>query len=242
MEYWERLAVLGGVVLASFLLAQLLDLRMRRRHLPPGIETRYRVLRRSVMSVIVFIALLSGLLVIPQVRAVAGALLASGAVLVLTFGFAAQRTMANFAAGVLVAFTQPVRLGDRIAVDGVEGVVEEIRLTFTFVRADDETRFVIPNERLVSDTIRNSTIVTRAQRAEVTVQVPLSSDLENVIDLLRGECASEREPEVFVSNLEQHATITMRTRADDPVDADRIERELRLRAQHRLRAAGVLAA
>jgi small-conductance mechanosensitive channel len=241
MQNWERFAVLGGVVLASFLLARLIDLRLRRHQLPVGVETRYRVLRRSVMSMIVFIALLSGLLVIPQVRAVAGALLASGAVIVLIFGFAAQRTMANFAAGLLIALTQPVRLGDRIVVNDVEGVVEEIRLTFTFIHADDDTRFVVPNEKLVSDTIRNSTIVTRAQRAEIAVQVPLSSDLENVIDLLRAECADEREPEVFVSGIEDKATITMRTRANDPADADRIERDLRLRAHRRLRGAGIFA-
>ncbi|HZQ66365.1 MAG TPA: mechanosensitive ion channel domain-containing protein [Gaiellaceae bacterium] len=240
MHYWERFAVLGGVVLASFVLARLIDLRMRRSHLKAGLLTRYRVLRRTVISLVVFIALLSGLLVIPQVRAVAGALLASGAVIGLIFGFAAQKTLANFASGLLIAFTQPLRIGDRIVVNDVEGVVEEIRLTFTFIRADDDTRFVIPNERLASDTIRNSTIVTRAQRAEVTVQVPLSSDLETVIDLLRAECIDEREPEVFVSDLADKATVTMRTRADDPTDADRIQRELRLRAHRRLRVAGVL--
>ena len=239
MHHWERFAVLGTVVLASFLLAQLIDWRMRRRHLPAGIETRYLVLRRSVMSLIVFVALLSGLLVIPQVRAVAGALLASGAVVVLIFGFAAQRTMANFAAGLLIAFTQPLRLGDRIVVDGVEGVVEEIRLTFTFIHADDDTRFVIPNEKLVSDVIRNSTIMTRAQRAEVTVQVPLAADLDNVVELLRGECSGEREPEVFVSSFADRAAVTIRTRAADSGDADRIQRDLRLRAHRRLRAAGI---
>ncbi len=241
MHYWERFIVLGGVVLVSFVLARLIDLRMRRSPLHAGAMTRYRVLRRSVISLVVFVVLLSGLLVIPQVRAVAGALLASGAVLGLIFGFAAQKTLANFAAGLLIAFTQPLRIGDRIVVqDDVEGVVEEIRLTFTFIRADDDTRYVIPNDKLASDTIRNSTIVSRAQRAEITVQVPLSSDLESVVDLLRDECSEEREPEVFVSALEDRATVTMRTRADDPTDAERIQRELRLRAHRRLRAAGVL--
>ncbi len=72
MPFWERIAILGGVVLASFVLARLVDVRMRRRQLAAGAETRYRVLRRSIMSVIVFVAVMSGLLVIPQVRAVAG--------------------------------------------------------------------------------------------------------------------------------------------------------------------------
>ncbi len=241
MPFWERIAILGGVVLGSLALARLVDLRMCRRELAPGAETRYRVLRRTVVSAIVFVALMSGLLVIPQVRAIAGALLASGAVLGLVIGFASQKTLGNFAAGLLIAFTQPLRLGDRIDVDGVEGIVEEIRLTHTFVRADDDTRLVIPNEKLASDTIRNSTIVDRAQRAEVTVQVPLSSDLEVVLDLLRGEVVAEREPHVFVSGLNGSATVTVRALATDPTDAGRLEQELRLRVHQRLRAAGIFA-
>jgi small-conductance mechanosensitive channel len=241
MPFWERLAILGGVVLGSLVLARLVDLRMCRRELAPGAETRYRVLRRTVVSVIIFVALMSGLLVIPQVRAIAGALLASGAVLGLVIGFASQKTLGNFAAGLLIAFTQPLRLGDRIDVDGVEGIVEEIRLTHTFVRADDDTRLVIPNEKLASDTIRNSTIVDRAQRAEVTVQVPLSSDLEVVLDLLRSEVAAERDPHVFVSGLNGSATVTVRALATDPNDAERLEQELRLRVHRRLRAAGIFA-
>jgi small-conductance mechanosensitive channel len=241
MPFWERIAILGGVLLASFALAKLVDLRMRKGHLAAAAETRYRVLRRTIMSAIVFVALMSGLLVIPQVRAIAGALLASGAVIGLVVGFASQKTLGNFAAGLLIAFTQPLRIGDRIVVDGTEGVVEEIRLTYTFVRADDDTRLVIPNEKLASDTIRNSTIVDRAQRAEVTVQVPLSSDLEVVLDLLRGEVAAEREPDVFVSGLNDNAAVTVRALATDPIHAERLEQELRLRVHQRLRAAGIFA-
>jgi len=241
MPFWERIAILGGVLLASFVLAKFVDIRMRRRQLAAGAETRYLVLRRTVMSVIVFVALMSGLLVIPQVRAIAGALLASGAVLGIIVGFASQRTLGNFVAGLLIAFTQPLRLGDRIVVDGTEGIVEEIRLTHTYVRADDDTRLVIPNEKLASDTIRNSTIVDRAQRAEVTVQVPMSSDLEVVLDLLRQETAAEREPSVYVSGLDGNATVTVSALAADPAEADRLERELRLRAHRRLRDAGIFA-
>lgn len=240
MPFWERAAILGGVVLASFVLARLVDLRMRRRQFEPAAVTRYRVLRRSIMAAIVTVALLSGLLVIPEVRTIAGALLASGALIGLVVGFASQSTLANFAAGLLIAFTQPLRIGDRIVVDGTEGVVEEIRLTHTFVRADDDTRFVVPNQKLASDTIRNSTIVDRAQRAEITVQVPLSSDLESAVGILSGEIAGEREPQVFVSGLDGNATITVRVLAADPTDAERLERDLRLRAHRCLRGAGIL--
>jgi small-conductance mechanosensitive channel len=241
MPTWERFTILGAVVVAAAVVAKAVDLRMRRGQLAAGTVTRYRVLRRTIMSLIVFVALLSGLLVIPEVRSVAGALLASGAVLGLILGFAAQRPLSNFAAGVLLALTQPLRIGDRIEFGGLEGVVEEIRLTHTFVRAEDDTRIVIPNEKLASDTIRNSTIVDRAQRAEITVQVPLSADLDQVIDLLRTECAGEKEADVFVAGIEGNATLTLRALAADAVGAERLEHELRLRAHKRLRGAGIFA-
>ena len=241
MPTWERFTILGAVVAASFVVAKAVDLRMRRGHLAAGTVTRYKVLRRTIVSAIVFVALLSGLLIIPEVRSVAGALLASGAVLGLIIGFAAQRPLSNFAAGILIALTQPLRIGDRIEFEDAEGVVEEIRLTHTFVRAEDDTRIVIPNDKLASDTIRNSTIVERAQRAEITVQVPLSADLDQVIDLLRTECNGDKEADVFLAGIEGNATITVRARASDATDAERLEHELRLRAHRRLRAAGIFA-
>jgi small-conductance mechanosensitive channel len=241
MPFWERATIVVVVILAAVVLAKLADLGMRRMQLHAGAETRYRVLRRAVMALIVFIAVLSALLVIPQVRAVAGGLLASSAVIGIIVGFAAQRTLGNFAAGILIAFTQPLRLGDRVEVAGAAGVVEEIDLTYTFIRADDDTRFVVPNEKLASDTIHNATIVERAQRAEITVQLPLSSDLENVIGLLDGEIADQRRPEVYLSALDGGATITIRALADDPSGAERLQHELRLRAHRCLRAAGIFA-
>jgi len=241
MPYWERIVVVACVIAVSALLAELIDLRMRRRQLAPGAETRYRVLRRSVMAVVVAVGVLSSLLVVPEVRAVAGGILASSAVLGVIIGFASQRTLANFAAGILIAFTQPLRLGDRIVVGGSEGVVEEIGLTFTLIRADDDSRVVVPNEKLASDTIRNATIVDRAQRAEITVQVPLSSDLEQVVAALRAELADEPGADVFVSGLDGAAVLTVRASATDPAAAERLEHELRLRAHGRLRAQGIFA-
>jgi small-conductance mechanosensitive channel len=227
------------VIVASIVLAKIVDVAMRRVQLRAGAETRYRVLRRAVMAVIVVVAVLSALLVFPQVRAVAGALLASGAVIGIIVGFASQRTLGNFVAGILIAFTQPLRIGDRVAVDGAEGTVEEITLTYTFIRVDDDTRLVVPNEKLASDTIHNATIVQRAQRAEITVHLPLSSDLETVIGLLDAEVADQRDPEVFVSSLDGDATITIRALAADPSRAERLQHELRLRTHRTLREAGV---
>jgi small conductance mechanosensitive channel len=238
MPLWHRLAVVGVVMLVTVVVARLIDRRIARRELAPEAITRYRVVRRSVTTTIVFVGLLSALLVIPQVRAVAGGLLASSAVVGIVVGFASQRTLGNFVAGLLIAFTQPVRLGDDVVVEGTAGVVEEIGLIYTFVRTENGDRLVIPNEKLASDTIRNSTIRSREKVAEISVQVPLGRDVGAVVDRLR---ALSEEAEVFVSGLAGNATVVMRARAEDEPAAERLERELRLRAHEVLRAEGVYA-
>jgi small conductance mechanosensitive channel len=238
MPFWHRLAIAGGVFLAVSLLARLIDWRLARRSLPPEAVTRYRVFRRGVTTAILVVGLFSALLVIPQVRAIAGGLLASSAVLGVVIGFASQRTLGNFVAGLLIAFTQPVRLGDDVVIEGTPGVVEEIGLIYTFVRTESGDRLVIPNEKLASDTIRNSTIRSREKVAEITVQVPLAQDVGAVVDRLQG---LTKDADVFVSDLAGNATIVVRARVEDEPAAERLERELRLRAHAALRAEGVYA-
>ena len=240
MPSLTRLAVALVAVLLALLVAKLVDRRLSRREFAPGTATRYRVLRRSIVSAIVAFGILSALLVIPQVRALAGGILASSAVLALIIGFAAQTTLSNFVAGLMIAFTQPLRLGDRVTVGDREGVVEEIALTYTFIRTDDHERLVIPNSKLASDTILNATIVSREKLAEITVQVPLDKDLGAVVDLLRSEAAGDDRADVLVTALNGSATITVRAPAPDAAAAERLESELRVRTHARLRAAGVL--
>jgi small conductance mechanosensitive channel len=238
MPLWHRLVIVGVVMLITLVVARLIDRRIARRQLAPETMTRYRVVRRSVTTTIIFIGLLSALLVIPQIRAIAGGLLASSAVVGIVVGFASQRTLGNFVAGLLIAFTQPLRLGDDVVVEGTPGVVEEIGLIYTFVRTENGERLVIPNEKLASDTIRNATIRSREKVAEITLQVPLAQDVGAVVDRLQGLAP---DADVFVSDLVGNATIVVRARAEDEPSAERLERELRRRAHQVLRAEGVYA-
>jgi small-conductance mechanosensitive channel len=240
VELWERLLVAAVVIVLAVVLARLIDRRIARWDTSAATLTRYRVLRRSITAVIVVVGVLSALLVIPQVRAIAGGLLASGAVLGVIIGFASQRTLGNFVAGVMIAVTQPLRLGDWVEVAGVEGDVEEIGLMYTFIRTGDNARLVIPNEKLASDTIRNSTIRSAAKYAEVTVQVPPTTDLRRLVEGLRAEAPGERD-EVFVSSLEGSPTLTVRVWTESEAAAERLEHDLRLRVHGHLRELGAFA-
>src|SRR5437868_276901 len=178
MPFWHRIVIAAVVFVLVWVVAQLVDWWLSRKPVPPEVETRYRVLRRAITTTIVVVGFFSALLVIPEVRAVAGALLASSAILGVIIGLASQQTLGNFIAGILIATTQPVRIGDRVSYAGEHGVVEEIGLTYTFIRTADRRRLVVPNSKLASDSIVNASIRSRETFAEVSVPVPLTADLE----------------------------------------------------------------
>jgi small-conductance mechanosensitive channel len=228
--FWQRVAIAGTVICATVLIAKLVDWRIAHRDLAPGSATRYRVLRQTLVTAIIFVGVMSALLVIPPVRALAGGILASSAVIGLVIGFASQRTIGNVVAGILIAVTQPLRLGDRVTVEGTEGVVEEIGLTYTWIRTRDNDRLVVPNEKLASDSIRNSTIRSAETLAEVQVQVPASVDLRSVVDSLQ-----ENGDEVYVTDLGDKATIVVRKRVPGHDGIEQAESELRLSIAERLR-------
>jgi small conductance mechanosensitive channel len=234
-QFWQRALIAGIVIAVTLVIAKLVDWRIGHRDLAPGSATRYRVLRQTLVTAIVFVGVLSALLVIPPVRTLAGGILASSAVIGLVIGFASQRTIGNVVAGILIAVTQPLRLGDRVTVEGTEGIVEEIGLTYTWIRTRDNDRLVVPNEKLASESIRNSTIRGTETLAEVLVQVPSSSDLRVVVNSLEEDGA-----EAYVTELGDKATIVVRKRVPREGDTERAESELRLNVAERLQAAGVI--
>jgi small-conductance mechanosensitive channel len=238
-EFWKHVVIAAVIFAVVVLFARVIDWLLRRRTLTPESATRYRIFRRMIIVVILVVGLFSALLAIPEVRAVAGGLLASTAILGIILGFAAQKTLGNFIAGLLIALAQPVRIGDRVEYEGSPGVVEEIGLTYTFIRAADRRRIVVPNEKLASDTIVNASIRSRETFAEISVPVPLATDLDAALDALREDVADERDASVYVRELGDRATVTLRAAAADDLAAERLEHELRLRAHRRLRTLGV---
>jgi small conductance mechanosensitive channel len=230
--FWQHLIIAAVVIAAAVAAARLVDWRISRRDLPPETATRYAVLRRAVVAGIVFVGVLSALLAIPELRAIAGGVLASSAVVGLVIGFASQRTIGNVVAGVSIAITQPLRIGDDVEVQGVRGVVEEIGLTYTWLRTRSGDRLVVPNEKLASDSIRNSTIRGREARAEVTAEVPLGPGLGAVLQSLQVD-----GDEAYVSGLSaDHATILVRRWVSRKEDAERAASDLRVALAERLGA------
>ena len=71
------------------------------------------------------------------------------------FGLAVNGALSNLAGGVLLLVTRPFKIDDFIEAEGLSGVVEDIRITFTRLRTPDNKLVYIPNGKLSADTIIN---------------------------------------------------------------------------------------
>jgi small-conductance mechanosensitive channel len=118
-------------------------------------KTRLRFLRRLLFLVIFLVVVAIALSQFTELRRLATGILASTAVLAAIVGFAAQHTIGNMVAGVQLAVSQPIRIGDRVCFEEVEGRVTDITLSYTYVDPGDGTAVVIPNQLLVEGIVHN---------------------------------------------------------------------------------------
>ena len=232
------ITVVAAVLLDSVLKRQVSKLVQRLPGDAAAIRTRWRVLRRLAVLCVILVGVASAALNFPETRLAASAALSSAAVLAVIIGFAAQSTLANLVAGLVLALSQPIRIGDRVRVDGRDGVVEEIGLTFTYLRADDGSRIIFPNSMLAASTVENETIRDQSGRAEVVVEADIA-DLGRVRDRLieaAGELGLEHA-EVVISHVSSaSATLTVRGWAHSWPDVRRAEERLRAAAAEILAA------
>jgi small conductance mechanosensitive channel len=134
-------------------------------------RTTFDLLRRVIVAIVIGIGAWSVLSIYPQTTELAHAMLASSAVLALFAGLAFSTPLSNLGSGLLVAFRQPLRLGDRVTIGEHTGFVEEISLLYTTLSTDDDRRVFIPNSQLTGNPIVNRTI--RDPRRAVTASFPV---------------------------------------------------------------------
>jgi small-conductance mechanosensitive channel len=118
-------------------------------------RTRLRILRRVFVVAILIVIAMIVLSQFTEFKRLATGVLASTAVIGLIVGFAAQHTIANMVAGIQIAVSQPIRIGDRIKFDEDEGRVTDITLSYTYLDPGDGSSIVIPNQLLVEGIVHN---------------------------------------------------------------------------------------
>ena len=232
----------AATLLLAIVAAQLVDRALSRRvqrveQLSPVAVTRLRLVRRLVFAIILVLGLALALAQFPSVKRLATGLLASSAVLGLVVGFAARQTLANAIAGILLAITQPIRIGDLVTFEEEIGEVEDMRLTYTYIRLDDGTRLIVPNERLAQSSVQNHTILDPRVQVEVSVWLPPGADLDRALELVADE---RREISAGVAEVDKEGVrLSANTWANSPRERGEAAAQLRREWLRRLREHGL---
>ena len=121
------------------------------------IATNVSLLRKIVNVLVVILAIAGVLMTFETVRQIGVSILASAGLAGIVIGFAAQRSLQTLIAGIQIAITQPVRLGDIVVVENENGRVEEITLTYVVVRLWDERRIIVPITWFIDKPFQNWT-------------------------------------------------------------------------------------
>ena len=236
--------VAGAAIAIAFVIAALVDRTIAKRgarvgelvsrgELSPATQTRLRLVRRLTNALILLIGVAVAASQIDEVSGVAKGVLASSAVVGLVVGFAARQTLANAIAGILLAITQPIRIGDLVTFEEQTGEVEDVKLTYTYIRLDDGRRLIVPNERLAQSSVLNHTILDPRVQVEVSVWLPPDADLDKAMELIRDEDAGI---DVSVAEVDKEGVrLSATTWAPSPAERGQRAAELRLRWLRELR-------
>ena len=145
-----------------------------------GVVTQAKVLGRVLHIAVVVVG---GALVLVQydvLRTVGVSLLASAGVAGIVLGVAAQRPIGALLAGLQLSFTQPVRIGDQVVVEGEFGTVEELTLSYAVVKLGDQRRLVVPVTHFLEKPFENWTRMDPALVGAVVLHVDFKAPIETL--------------------------------------------------------------
>jgi len=115
---------------------------------------------------------------------------------------ATQGILSNMAAGLTIIFTKPFRVGEYVAIAGVEGVVEAVTLFSTTLGHVDRSHVVVPNRKIVGEILHNYGHV---RQLEVNVGVAYDTDIETALTVIRQVLQSNprvlKDPEPVVQTV-----------------------------------------
>ncbi|WP_297438787.1 mechanosensitive ion channel family protein [Thermococcus sp.] len=133
-------------------------------------------------------------------------IMAAAGITGVVLGIASQAVVANFLAGIAMYFDKPLRIGDAVRIGNVEGIVHDIRILSTRIRAWDGTLVRVPNEKLFNSEIVNLQKYP-ARRAELTLGIAYREDAQRAIDIIMKVLDEEPyvlavpEPRAYVEEL-----------------------------------------
>ncbi len=150
--------------------------------------------RQAIATLTRYVVLLLGLLIILQTAGINLTTLnvLAGAVGI-GVGFGLQNVVSNFISGLIIMFERPIKIGDRIVVDNIEGDVVDIGARSTVVLTNDNINIIVPNSKFITENVVTWKYNDAKVRMKVAVGVAYGSDLRKVEKLLLEVAEAEAD-------------------------------------------------
>ena len=165
-------------------------------------ETSMVFFRKLLVTVVYILGLACVLYLIPPLRTFATSILASAGIMAMAIGLASQEALSNFVSGIFIILAKPFRIGDMVSLDsGQTGKVTEIAIRHTIITTAENRQVIVPNSKINSAIITNSTIKDTRTCVFVEVGVAYSENLDHCIDEMRK--VIEADPRVLDKRTEK---------------------------------------
>ena len=210
-----------------------------------SVATRFSVMRRLLIPLLALLVVVA--LVVPLLGRVSATflslLVAAGAVLI---GIAAKPLLENLFAGIVMSFSQPIRIGDTVRVDDHFGTIEDISITHTTIKIWDWRRYMVPNRCMMEKEFINYSINDKYQWAHVEFWIAPDTDLDQVRDIAVAAPSTSKhfadyeEPTFWIMEMAKEGVrCWIAAWADTPSAAWQLTHDIRAEISRRFQAAGI---
>lgn len=187
---WSMINFLTGVFI-TYLAVYVINIVFKRYSVAieskdAGLRTTLTFLRRLILSIVTLVGVAAATFAsFPSLGVAIASLFVAAGFASIVIGLAAQTSLANLIAGMVISTSQPFRVGDALSYANEWAWVEDIKLTFTILRTWDNRRLVVPNQMFLNSTMINYNLGDSTKLCVVYVSITFDSDMDKAIEILK---------------------------------------------------------
>ena len=210
-----------------------------------GVRSRFTIIQRTLFFLILLVWFIA--LTAPFVGKLPGNILSILiAVLTAVIGIAVKPLVENMISGIVISFSNQLRVGDTLMIDQQYGTVEDISITHTKIKTWDWKRYVIPNSRMLSKEFINLTLNDTLLWAYLEFTVSYDADIERVKEMAIGVasrseyCTGQEAPQFWIMRMDKEAvTCWVAAWAESPAEAWNLKSDIAINLIKVFRAEGI---
>ncbi|BCS89242.1 hypothetical protein PSDVSF_24840 [Pseudodesulfovibrio sediminis] len=219
--------------------------KRQKQKMVKGVHSRFTIIQRALLFFAVTIWLVA--LIVPFIGKLPTTMISIlMAVLTAVIGIAAKPLVENMISGIVISFSNQLRVGDTLMIDQQYGTVEDISITHTKIKTWDWKRYVIPNSRMLTKEFTNLNLNDSRLWAYLEFCISYDADLEEVRDIATDVAThseyytSDEIPQFWIMRMEKECVVCwIAAWADSPADAWNLKSDMAISLVKTLKLKGI---